>query len=64
MSVSKGLEAAIAKLAKATVEKGLDPAKVIKGLIDMAEAINNLTPEQRAQLREELREVRSVDLDT
>jgi hypothetical protein len=64
MPLSEGMEAAIAKLAKVTVEKGLDPAKVIKGLIDMAEAINNLTPEQRAQLRKELREVRSVDLDT
>lgn len=64
MSVSPELEAALEKLAKVTVEKGLDPGKVIKGLIDMMEAVNNLTPEQREQLRRELREVRSADIDT
>lgn len=64
MPMSEGLEAAIAKLAKVTVEKGLDPGKVVKGLVDMVEAVNSLSPEQRAALREELREVRSADLDT
>ena len=64
MPISEGMGDALDRLAKVTVEKGLDPGKVIKGLMDMMEMVNNLTPAEREQLREELREVRSAHLDT
>ena len=55
MSISPGLEAAIAKLAKLTVQNGWDPGKVLAGLVQMTKLINELTPEQRAAVRRELR---------
>lgn len=55
MSLTPELEAAIAKLAKVTVEHNLDPGKVIVSLMKLTEWLNSLTPEQRAAVRRELR---------
>jgi len=60
MPISPEGEAAIAKLAKLTVEKGWDPGQVIRGLLDMHEALMKLTPEERAAVRRELRRLRDA----
>jgi hypothetical protein len=52
--IPKGLERAIAKLAKNTVEKDLDPAKVLFHLMRMMQAWNTLSQEQRDGIRAEL----------
>lgn len=61
MPISPEGEAAIAKLAKLTVEKGWDPGKVVRGLMDMQAALAKLTPEQRAAVQRALKEARDAD---
>jgi hypothetical protein len=52
--IPEGLERVIAQMAKTTVEKGLDPGKVISEFIRMMQAWNALSQEQRDAIRAEL----------
>lgn len=52
--IPKGLEKAIQQLAKDTVEKGLDPGKVIFEFMRMLKAWNALSQDQRDAIRAEL----------
>jgi hypothetical protein len=62
MAISPGLEAAIARLAKVTVQTGADPGKVIATLIALVRFRNevwpSLTPYQRYAYRVRLRHLR------
>lgn len=66
MSVSPGLEAALARLAKVTVETGTDPVKVVQWLMDLVkfreEIWPTLTPQQRYAFRRKVRQA-AEDVD-
>lgn len=61
-SVSPGLQAALERLARVTVETGTDPAKVLQWLADIVqfkeEVWPTLTPYQRYAIKTRIRHLR------
>lgn len=57
-AIPEGLEKALARLAKKTVENNWDPVRVLTALMRGIEWWNSLTPEQRLAIQRALREGR------
>lgn len=60
--IPEGLEKALRRLAKQTVENGWDPGRVAMGLYRMLQRLSELTPEEREALRKELAHLRNARL--
>lgn len=61
--IPEGLEKALARLAKQTVQNGWDPGRVAMGLYRMLKAVEALSPEDRQRLREELARLRDARVE-